>query len=357
MNSQLYKLIRQVLISVFLFVHLATACSSFFIFHDNQAVFGKNYDWDLGSGLLIVNKRNVIKTALAQNNPVKWKSKYGSVTFNQYGREFPTGGMNEAGLTIEVLWLGETVFSSPDSRYEIDNMQWVQYQLDISGTVDEVLASDTLIRVAPLSEASIHYLVCDKTGNCAGIEFLNGKRVCHSGNDMISKVITNSTYTESIDFLKNHKGFGGMRPIPSGTGSLDRFVYISHMIQKYNRDKSPDIIKYGFNILSNVAMGDYTKWSIIYDVKNLRIHFKTLDNKKTKYIKLTSLDFSCETPVKTVDINIKSSGNINSKLINYTNRINKQLIKSTFKKTDFLADIPKDLLDKVMEYPASLICE
>jgi choloylglycine hydrolase len=29
---------------------------------------------------------------------ISWISKYGSITFNQYGREFPTGGMNEKGL-------------------------------------------------------------------------------------------------------------------------------------------------------------------------------------------------------------------------------------------------------------------
>jgi penicillin V acylase-like amidase (Ntn superfamily) len=27
------------------------------------------------------------------------------VTFNQYGRNFPSGGMNEAGLVIELMWL------------------------------------------------------------------------------------------------------------------------------------------------------------------------------------------------------------------------------------------------------------
>jgi choloylglycine hydrolase len=26
-----------------------------------------------------------------------WTSRYGSITFNQYGREFPSGGINEKG--------------------------------------------------------------------------------------------------------------------------------------------------------------------------------------------------------------------------------------------------------------------
>ena len=39
----------------------------------------------------------------AKGTPASWVSKYGSVTFNQYGRELPTGGMNEAGLVVETI--------------------------------------------------------------------------------------------------------------------------------------------------------------------------------------------------------------------------------------------------------------
>lgn len=71
-------------------------------------VFGKNYDWHLEFGYLMINKRNVTKTAMqtgtAIDSPAAWTSRYGSVTFNQYGRESPMGGMNEAGLAQD-LWI------------------------------------------------------------------------------------------------------------------------------------------------------------------------------------------------------------------------------------------------------------
>jgi choloylglycine hydrolase len=92
------------------------ACTTFFLFDGQNAVFGRNYDWVTADGLLISNKRGLRKTSVVQppNQPATWKSRYGSLTFNQYGREFPTGGMNEAGLVVELMWLDGT-------RYPLDS--------------------------------------------------------------------------------------------------------------------------------------------------------------------------------------------------------------------------------------------
>ncbi len=51
---------------------------------------GKSYDWNDERGLVVVNKRGVIKRALVLspgNAPARWTSRFASLTFNQYGRE------------------------------------------------------------------------------------------------------------------------------------------------------------------------------------------------------------------------------------------------------------------------------
>ena len=332
-------------------------CSTFLLKHGNQSVFGKNYDWNIEEGMVVINKKGVSKTAINYTNPVTWKSKYGSVTFNQYGQGFPCGGMNEAGLVIELMWQDEAEFPSPDSRPEIDNMQWIQYQLDNAATVDEVLASDTLIRIAPLSEAAIHYLAGDRNGGCAVIEYLNGERVYSKNNDMPVKALTNNTYAESIGFLKLHRGFGGHMPIPKSNGSLERIVRIAKMIKGYDTNKSKDIVTYGFGILSSISAGNYTKWSIVYDLENRSVYFHTWSKKKIKKIDLTGLDFSCKSPAKAISINTGLSGDITDRFSAYTYKMNKRLIRSTFGKTYFLESISKDLFERVMRYPEKLKCE
>ncbi len=353
----LCKLTKSVFIYVIFIARIGLACSAFSISHGNQSVMGKNYDWDLDIGLVIVNKPNMVKTAMGSNNPAHWKSKYGSVTFNQYGCEFPMGGMNEAGLAIEVMWLSGAEYPPKDLRPEIDNLQWIQFQLDKFSSVEEVIASDTLIRIAPLSQASIHYLICDSKGSCVTIEYIDGKRVCFTGDKMPVKVLTNDTYRKSVDFLKIHRGFGGKLPIPKGSGSLDRFIYASYMAKNYDSKKSEDMVKYAFDILKKISMGDYTKWSIVYDIGNCCVRFKTSKKEKVKKINLKSLDFSCKNPLKIININTNLYGDITNNLENYSYQKNKKLIKNSFSKTYFLKDLPEDFINKVITYPQSVVCE
>ena len=212
---------------------------------------------------MIVNKRDVTKTAILDERPATWTSKYGSVTFNQYGREFPCGGINEAGLVVEVMWLEAAEYPAPDSRFGLTNLQWIQYQLDNHSTVEEVLASDAKFRIRFDGVSKVHYLVCDAAGECASIEFLAGKLVSHTADTPPVKVLTNSTYASSLEFLKQHQGFGGVLPIGHSQDSLDRFVRAADMLARFDAHDAESAIEYGFTILAEVAQGDWTKWSIV----------------------------------------------------------------------------------------------
>lgn len=124
-------------------------CTTFVFYQGNRLVFGRNLDWYSGTGLVMVNPRNLEKVALVNpsEKPVKWISKFGSVTFNQIGRELPFGGANESGLVVEHMTLDETVYPSKDNRCAIGAFQWIQFQLDNYSTTEEVINSDTLLRI------------------------------------------------------------------------------------------------------------------------------------------------------------------------------------------------------------------
>lgn len=90
--------ILSILFLLCLTVSQSSACTTFCLRGRGEVLFGRNDDFRIGDALIFVNKRGVAKTATVADapNPAKWVSRYGSVTFNQYGRENPTGGMNEA---------------------------------------------------------------------------------------------------------------------------------------------------------------------------------------------------------------------------------------------------------------------
>src|SRR4030095_10240864 len=119
------------LIACFFLVLLSVstfACTTFCINKDGQIIFGRNYDWITGAGIVSTNLRGLFKTSMQNNDggTISWVSKFGSITFNQYGKEFPTGGMNEQGLVVELMWLDGTRYPKKDERPSVGVLQWIQ---------------------------------------------------------------------------------------------------------------------------------------------------------------------------------------------------------------------------------------
>lgn len=327
-------------------VTASNACSTFVFSEGTHRVFGKNYDWGVDDGLIFINKRDVTKTIPAGEPALTWTSKYGSITFNQYGREFANGGMNEAGLVVEVMWLAETQYPTPDDRFGIDCLQWVQYQLDNSATVGEVIASDAKIRIS--NGGPLHYMVCDRTGGCATIEFLKGKMVVHIADELPIPVLTNDTYENSIVFLKQCKGFGGTRPIENSPSPLDRFARAANLLRNAS---SKDPVTYAFDVLENVSQVELTKWSIVYDMYAGKIFYRTFANPKIRSVDFAAFDFDCISPAKMIDVNGKGNGDISPQFQQYSQTANRNLIGNTFSKTEYLKDTPSSVLDSIATYP------
>ncbi len=261
------------------------ACTTFTLNDNGHMVYGRNLDWYAGSGLIIVNQRNVSKKAIViprterEVNPAIWVSKYGSVTFNGLAREFPMGGINEAGLVVDTMWLNETKYLDADARSEMDIMQWIQYLLDTCKTIDDVIDVQSNVRVSHDCVIPSHFLIADKNGKTAAIEFLGGELVIHSGSSLHHAILTNNTYTESAKYLKQHRCFGGNKEIQQGEASLDRFVRAANMVKEFTTQKK-ELIPYAFDILHDVNQGydldqHSTMWSIVCDITNMQIHYRT----------------------------------------------------------------------------------
>lgn len=334
----------------------ADACTAFLIKHPDGPLMAKNFDWDVGAGLLVINPRGLAKTAMVPEGakPARWTSRYGSLTFNQYGREFPLGGMNEVGLAMEVLWLDETEYPDPGGRRTLGPLQWVQYCLDSFRTVSDVVASASELAVS--GAAKLHFLACDPTSNCAVIEFLDGELVARGERTLPLPVLTNDTYTASLTYLNRTLGYGGEPVEPEGPGSLARYARAArgvHTVRSAGGDRPP--VDAAFGVLADVAQPDLTRWSIVYELQKHRVSFRTAADPQTRSVDLDGLDLDCTAEPLMLDLAGDGAGDVTGRLVPYDPARNLEVLRAGFSANKITAP-GEPAIEAMATYPEGLVC-
>ncbi|HUS84924.1 MAG TPA: linear amide C-N hydrolase [Anaerolineales bacterium] len=314
------------------------SCSTFMLRTDDAFLIGHNLDNGRAvPGTIVINKRNVQKTGVSllelmydvepPNPAIAWTSRYGSATFNAWGKEFIDGGINEVGLYIHEMSLLGTRFPEDDERPRMFMMQWMQYQLDNYATVEEVVSNLSTI---VLDGWFWHFFISDGDGNSAAIEFVDGVLNVYTGDSMPIPVLCNTAYPEELANLERYAGFGGEQPVRLRDKSTERFVHAAHMIQDAPQSVDAD---YGFKILKTLERG-LTHWSIVIDANQARVYFRTSLGKKIKFFDMARFDFSSETPVKMLDINARLSGDVFEYFVDYSPERNLRAAKEGIESTD-----------------------
>jgi penicillin V acylase-like amidase (Ntn superfamily) len=334
-------------------------CTAFVIKGSRAVLLGKNLDWPVGEGYIFVNKRGVAKRAFGSSAGIAlhWTSKFGSVTFNQFGREFPLGGINEAGLVVEEL-SASARYPAPDARPALNELQWIQYQLDTQATVRGLVRSASKVRISRLF-FRLHFLVADAGGRRAVIEFIDGKMTVYEGGGLPVSALSNNGYAESIRYLRLHRGFGGDRTPSGGPESIERFVMAATMLEDYGLPGQRLMPDDGFGILKAVEQSD-TQWSIVYNLPRRLVFFKTRAHRRLKLINLAAFDFSCRGPVLMLPVTTEAGWILTEAFKPYEARENRRLIASVFarlKQLDELpSGLPEDLPGWLADYPETCRC-
>ena len=163
----------------------AHACTRALWDPEGQPVLvGRNMDWTEKMGTeLYVMPRGIKRQGMTPTNPLKWTAKYGSVVAVVWGAA-TADGMNEAGLTANLLYLAETNYGDRNDAFGgVSVSIWAQYYLDNFATVAEAVKAAESIQVQPFQlvhhgikvDAPIHISLADATGDAAVMEILDGK--------------------------------------------------------------------------------------------------------------------------------------------------------------------------------------
>jgi choloylglycine hydrolase len=277
------------------------------------------------------------------------------------GCGFPLGGINEAGLVVEVMWHApRSEPPAPDARGSVNELQWIQYQLDNYEKVSEVEAHKEDVRISKIY-ADVHYLVCDRDGECATFENLGGKLEVRSGTQLKVATLTNSSYDNAVKNLASFKGFGGTTPIPTGSDSDSRFIRASALAQAFDPMGKIDAVDAAFDLLNSVGPTSYSKFHIVYEPKIQKVHFRTWTYKGIKEIRLEDLgkpeDLTCDQKTdKTRTFNMAQDvkGDIHSLFKPYSAAENRKMVLDGF--TALHSSLTKKLAEQWADHPSSVSC-
>jgi penicillin V acylase-like amidase (Ntn superfamily) len=338
-----------VLIACLVVSPAAFPCSSIALMNKKFLIFATNYDNDFWPGQIFINKRNVKKTsweAGTTGQVAAWTSRYGSVIITCVGYQLPWAGMNEVGLVFSTMALGETRVAPPDELPPLSGPFWWQYMLDTCTTVEEMLAASKNVRMA---DADDHYLVCDRSGGCAVIEFLGGRMVVHTDEALPVRALTNRDYAACLEHWKS-KGTPPSNPYHS----FNRFSRLAEKLEKFNEASAREAVDYAFGLLKNVAASN-TRWSLVFDTGNRRFFFRSFKNDSVRSIDLNRIDFSCDRPSKMLDAHADLEGDITASFIDYSHEaVLNQLIKSL---AYFRPNLPEVMPGQVLGLFESFACD
>lgn len=306
----------------------------------------QSFDWQVGKGYAYVNPVGMKKSAFTVSqtpHPAQWTSAYGSVTFSPTVRELVIGGVNTAGLSVGVMEVdpANQFPADSDPRPTVSEVQWPQYILDTSATLDQAVANANAVRVSPIF-LPLHYFVCDNTGACAAMEYTAGQLLVIRGSDLSVKAFANDSYANSLGAWSAYQQ---SHTLPTDS-SFARFIQAGTLVAAFPGWGDPE--QYGFYTLSAVRQGS-TQWNMVYDPQasaGPAVSFRTMATPLIKTIPLNQLDFACSSPRLALDLDLAKAGNVQaSDFVPYTDQLVKALdLQNTY--------IPAPLLTAAEQYGA-----
>ena len=303
-------------------------CTAIVLDNSGYGIFGGNFDHTrTDEGLVFINKRGVVKTSLLTGTTgrrARWTTRYASISFNLVGYQYAWGGMNERGLSLTTMSLNETRQPRADARPPLDSGEWVQYILDTCATVEEVIATDSQVRIITVD----HYLVADRHGNVVVIEFLNGRMVSHTAPNLPVAALTNNVYEESCttwERLRRHGNYAGQSSSPH------RFCLAADRVDGFQPTSDSKAVAYAFDTLYEVRGERFaiftTNWSLVFDTKNLRAYYKTIRNSDIRWVDLKDFDLRCGAPVKMIDIHDGEPGDVADEFFDFDFDLNRNHVE------------------------------
>ncbi|GFG70961.1 linear amide C-N hydrolase [Mycolicibacter senuensis] len=289
---------------------------------NGNIITGRSMDWklDLATDLWSL-PRGVTRDGRAGANSIEWTAKYGSVVATGYDI-CTTDGLNEAGLSANLLWLAESEFPAHGgSRPGMSVAIWAQYMLDNFATVAGAVAAlqtepfDVLTEGVPGEErlATLHLSMSDGSGDSAIVEYVGGKQVIHHSRDY--QVMTNSPiFEQQLAVNAYWEQLGGTVMLPGTNRAADRFARASFYVNAIPKVEDPKIaLASVFSVVRNVSVPfgistpdepniSSTRWRTVAHHTRKLYCFESALTPNVFWVDLNKLDLTEGAPARKLDL-------------------------------------------------------
>ncbi|AHY58359.1 linear amide C-N hydrolase [Stenotrophomonas rhizophila] len=301
----------------------ASACTRVVYLGENQDVItARSMDWqsDIATNLWVL-PRGIARNGQAGRDSIHWKAKYGSVVASGFDIS-TTDGLNEAGLSANLLWLVESEYPAQRGRKPgLAISLWAQYMLDNFATVAEAVAALEREPYALVTDnlpgesrqATLHLALSDASGDSAIVEYIGGKQVIH--HDRAYQVMTNSpVFDQQLALNTYWQQIGGTVMLPGTNRSADRFARASFYINAIPKSEDPVVaLASVFSVIRNVSVPygittpdqpniSSTRWRTVADHKRRLYFFESALTPNTFWVDLTKVDFAPGAQVLKLDL-------------------------------------------------------
>lgn len=289
---------------------------------NGNIITGRSMDWklDLATNLWAL-PRGVKRDGRAGANSLEWTAKYGSVVATGYDI-CTTDGLNEAGLSVNLLWLAESEYPVYDgSRPGLAISIWAQYVLDNFATVAEAVADLSAEPYVLVTDgvpgedrlATLHLSLSDATGDSAIVEYIGGKQTIHHSRDY--QVMTNSpVFDQQLAVNAYWEQLGGTVMLPGTNRAADRFARASFYVNAVPKSEDPKIaLASVLSVVRNVSVPfgistpdepniSSTRWRTVAHHTRKLYFFESALTPNVFWVDLNKLDFSEGAAARKLDL-------------------------------------------------------
>lgn len=349
MKTHCQSLIVAIVVVLGFNVSAASACTGIRITpRDGSVIVARTLEFaaDLQSNVVVIpRQKSLAGTAPGDKPGLAWKTKYGVVGANGFGVPVVVDGLNEKGLAVAIFYFpGYAQYQkikAEDAGKSLAPWELPAYLLGTCANVKQAVAASRRVPVGEVVQKDMgivppcHYIVTDAARQCVVLEYVGGRLQVHA--NPLGVMSNSPTFDWHLTNLRNYvnlsvtnvppvdiagiklAGLGqgsGLLGLPGDFTPPSRFiravafsqsaipVATAHagVLQAFHLLNQFDIPKGAARGTEHGKMvADYTLWTSVSDLTNLRYHFRTFNNSRIRMVDLKKVDLDAA-EVKTISM-------------------------------------------------------